>query len=289
MLAGNKSKNSQAKLHWTPEAEQAFIDSKDALSETTLLHYPARDVESSIAVDASDIAVGGVLQQRHEGSWKPISFFSCKLNKAQRSYSTFSKELLGAYMSVKHFRHYVEGTNFHILTDHQPLVRAIAKKSPRDLPREERWLEYIAIFTTDIRHIKGTHNVVADAISRHQEDEVEQEAENNNSDNLAISAIFTHHLADELVTAQQNDQELREILAGRKKCTPHLHKVGDIYCQTVNGINRNYIPGPLRRTLFDEYHNLAHPGIRGSRKYLATKYFWSGLYQTIKDTNIYSL
>ena len=69
--------------------------------------------------------MGGVLQQKVAGECEPISFFCRKLNKRQQNYSTFSKELYVAYVAMKSFRFFVEATQFYILTDHQPLNRAI--------------------------------------------------------------------------------------------------------------------------------------------------------------------
>lgn len=284
MLSGARSKNSNVKLHWTPEAEESFHEAKDALSDATILHHPVPGAETSIAVDASDFAVGGVLQQRIDGTWKPISFFSKKLNKTQQHYSTFSKELFAAFASLQHFRYFVEGSSFYILTDHQPLIRAILRKNPRDLPREERWLEFISIFTTDIRHIKGSHNVVADALSRHFTDQspVQQndKTHSNNCDQN-ISVILSNPIEDDLVSLQEQDPELKAILNGTIVCSGTLVKVGNIYCNILNDQPRRYIPSSLRMKMFKDYHNLAHPGIRATKKYITSKYFWPNMNKDI--------
>ena len=36
--------------------------------------------------------------------------------------STFDRELLAIYLAIKHFRHFVEGREFYIATDHKPLT-----------------------------------------------------------------------------------------------------------------------------------------------------------------------
>jgi len=41
--------------------------------------------------------------------WKPLAFFSRKLDKAQKSYNTFNRELLAMYSAVKHFAYFIEG------------------------------------------------------------------------------------------------------------------------------------------------------------------------------------
>ena len=117
-------------------------------------------------MDASDLAVGAVLQQQINSVWCPISYFSRKLHPAERRYSTFDRELLAIYLAIRHFRHFVEGRQFHVLTDHKPLTFALSTQSRNLSPRRERHLEFIAQFTSDIRYIKGTTNTAADALSR---------------------------------------------------------------------------------------------------------------------------
>ena len=61
----------------------------------------------------------------------------------------------------------MEGRKFTLYTDHKPLTFAMASSADRS-PRQTRHLSYIAEFTTDIQHVKGKYNVVADALSRIQ-------------------------------------------------------------------------------------------------------------------------
>ncbi len=42
---------------------QAFQDAKAALASATMLTHPQRNAPTSLTVDASDLAVGAVLQQ----------------------------------------------------------------------------------------------------------------------------------------------------------------------------------------------------------------------------------
>ena len=94
-------------LAWTPEAISAFTHIKDALAEASLLCHPQLDAPTCILVDASDLAVGAVLQQQINSVWCPISYFSRKLRPAERQYSTFNRELLAIYLTICHFRHFV--------------------------------------------------------------------------------------------------------------------------------------------------------------------------------------
>ena len=150
---------------WTQECQQAFSEAKKALADCALLVHPSPSAETCLRVDASDGALGGVLEQRAGQAWAPIAFFSRKLSDAEKKYSAFDKELLAAYSSVKHFRHFLEGRPFVIFTDHKPLTHAMTTSAPKT-PRQTRHLCFLSEFTTDIRHISGKDNVVADALSR---------------------------------------------------------------------------------------------------------------------------
>ncbi|BHF62283.1 hypothetical protein SprV_0200526500 [Sparganum proliferum] len=119
----------------------------------------------SLMVDASTVAVGAVLQQHINNSTRPLAFFSKKLSLPTR-YSTFGRELIAIYLAVKHFRHFLKGSDFTIFTDHKPLTFALCSHSDKYNPREIVHLDYISQFTTDIHHIDGPKNEVADMLSR---------------------------------------------------------------------------------------------------------------------------
>ncbi|BHF82673.1 hypothetical protein SprV_0802581200 [Sparganum proliferum] len=161
MLSGPKGP-----LELTGKALTAFERIKNCLAEATLLTHPAPEAQLSLMVDASTVAVGTVLQQHLAGSTQPLALFSKKLLPAETRYTTFGRELLAIYLAVKHFRHFLEGHEFTIFTDHKPLTFAIHSRSDKLSPREIRHLDCISQLTSDIRHIDGLRNEVADALSR---------------------------------------------------------------------------------------------------------------------------
>jgi hypothetical protein len=79
----------------------------------------------SLATDASDTHVGGMLQQLARGNWQPLAFYSKKLSGAGTRYFTFDRELLAAFSAVRHFRFLLEGQRFCLLTDRKPLVTSL--------------------------------------------------------------------------------------------------------------------------------------------------------------------
>ncbi len=74
----------------------AFSEAKTALLAATHLSFLEETAELCLATDASAVAIGAVLQQRASGQqeWRPLGFFSQKLEKAQMAYSAFDRELL---------------------------------------------------------------------------------------------------------------------------------------------------------------------------------------------------
>jgi cleavage and polyadenylation specificity factor subunit 1 len=60
----------------------------------------------------------------------------------------------------------LEARYFGILTDDKPRTYAFSQKRDNCSPRQFNHLDFISQFTTDIRHISGQDNVVADALSR---------------------------------------------------------------------------------------------------------------------------
>jgi hypothetical protein len=60
----------------------------------------------------------------------------------------------------------LEGREFAVFTDHKPLTSALKRVSEPWTARQQRQLAYIAEYTSDLRHIAGVANVVADTLSR---------------------------------------------------------------------------------------------------------------------------
>lgn len=80
-------------------------------------------------------------------------------------YSTFDRELLAAFLAIRHFRFLLEAREFQLWTDHKPLCLATSRVSPPWSARQQRHLSYITEFTSDLRDVPGAENIVAGALS----------------------------------------------------------------------------------------------------------------------------
>lgn len=100
---GNKKKD-KTPIIWTPERMKAFRQCKEELANATLLTHPSHKAPLSLNVDASDFAIGGVVNQFIDNCWQPLAFFSKRLTISEKGYSTCDSELFAIYASIKHFR-----------------------------------------------------------------------------------------------------------------------------------------------------------------------------------------
>ena len=74
-------------LQWTDTTTASFQEIKDALVNTTLLVHPQPGMPINVMTDASDITIGGVLQQYLDGQWCPLAYFSRRLSSTEQQYS----------------------------------------------------------------------------------------------------------------------------------------------------------------------------------------------------------
>ncbi|GBN37846.1 Retrovirus-related Pol polyprotein from transposon 17.6 [Araneus ventricosus] len=189
-LVKGKKKRDKTTIEWNEAAVQSFQTSKNSIAQAALLAHPNSEAKLSLIVDASNSGIAGALQQTYLKNTQPLAFFSRKLTPAESRHSTYDRELLAIYSSVEHFRHFLEGRDFIIYTDHKPVTFACQQTGEKTSPRQQRHLELISQFSTDIRYISGIQNTVADAFSR--------------IDEIAIPSEIDYEIA----RAQVDDEEI---------------------------------------------------------------------------------
>ena len=221
---------------------------------------------TAVTVDASDVAIGAVFEQFTDGAWQPLAFFSRMLRKPEVKYSAFYRELLAIHLAIRHFRYFLDGQFFVTFTDHKPLTFAFSKISDPWSARQQRHLSAISEYTTDIRHIAGKQNYVADALSR-----------------PTITFLHTPQIKFNYEDVAA-DQEASEVLAYRTAITnlwlkdiPIGNSNVSLLCDVSTGRHRPIVPISWRRQVFDAIHGLSHPSIRATRKLVASKFVRHGL------------
>ncbi|GFW39668.1 transposon Tf2-9 polyprotein [Trichonephila clavipes] len=263
-LVKNKVKRDNTPVVWNDVTKSAFESSKKLITNATALSFPAADALLSLMTDASDFAVGSVLQQHIETTVEPLGFFSRKLSATEKKYSTFDRELLSIYLSVKHFRHMLEGREVIIYTDHKPLVFAFTRKHDNSTPRQIRYLEFISQFTTDIRYIAGSDNVVADTFSRFSQIDLL-----NSNDYSRLSEDQFSDLELQSLKGSATGLELRPMY--------FAHSDKSFYCDVSMGTVRPYVTKQFRRQIFNQLRNLSHLGVKATQKLISARFVWENL------------
>ncbi|KAG7307845.1 hypothetical protein JYU34_006448 [Plutella xylostella] len=268
-VAATNSKGAKP-FPWTPDLERCFDECKASLTTATTLTHPDAEATLGLFTDASSTHIGACLQQRksEDDDWMPLAYYSKKLSAKQAEWPAYYRELLGVYESVQHFRHILEAQHATIYTDHKPLIYAFIQRREKLPPSQLNQLSFISQFTTDIRHIKGEDNVVADAMSRVE----------------ALSLEDDYH---SLAISQDSDPELAKLLASpsslklTKVSIPGTNVI--LWCDNTTSRPRPYLTPSFRRPAFDRLHNLSHPSMRESVRLVSDRFVWPLMKKDCKE------
>ena len=155
-------------LLWTKEMHESFEELKSRLTSQPILALPTFNGQFTLATDASHTAVGSILSETVEGRERVIAYASRVLSKTERRWPTYDKELWAIVWSIRHFRQYLVGTPFKILSDHKPLLnipRSIVVENDAT-GRRGRWAVELSSYDFTVQYKKGKENGNADAMSR---------------------------------------------------------------------------------------------------------------------------
>ncbi len=152
------------KLVWKEDAVRSFKMLKDALMKAPVLIAPDFSREFIIQTYASDTAIGAVLSQTMDGEELAVAYLSRKLLPREQKYAAVEKECLAIVWAIDSLKHYLSGTTFEIVTDHNPLtwLNQMQSKNQRLL----RWCLALQPYNFSIKHRSGKQHGNADGLSR---------------------------------------------------------------------------------------------------------------------------
>ena len=157
-------KQKAAQFNWTDACEQAFQRLKHLLCSACILAFPDFSQAFILQTDASEYGVGAVLSQLDElGNEKVIAYASKALSPREQKYSTTEKEAFAVVFGTAHFRVYLLGSHFKLITDHSALrwLHTMEAKG-----RLARWIMDLQEFDFSVTHRAGRIHNNADALSR---------------------------------------------------------------------------------------------------------------------------
>lgn len=145
------------------ESIEAFERLKGRIASATL---DAVDESSSFTVetDASDFAIGATLCQGD----RPVAFFSRTLSPTEKKHSSVEKEAYAIVESLRHWRHYLIGRSFKLLTDQRSVAFMFDRTHCSKVKNDKivRWRVELSNYHYDIVYRPGRLNEAADALSR---------------------------------------------------------------------------------------------------------------------------
>jgi len=298
-LTGLVSPN--VKFIWGKEQQEAFEEIKHKVSQETLLAFPDFEKEFHIYTDASNKQLGAVIMQ--EG--KPLAFYSRKMKDAQTRYTTGEQELLSIVETLKEFRDILLGQNIIVHTDH---LNILYGKLSND--RITRWRLLLEEYGPKYVHIAGKNNVVADALSRLEKDDIDNlsEVEEGLVMSHAICALEINearimprnklelvkdimHVKDMeeeefpmspaiIAREQTQDKKLKELMKKTDKFSEKQLERSTVIMYE----DKIFIPESLRYRIVWWYHTyLQHPGQTRMEATLRQHFVWPNLRKDVES------
>lgn len=279
------------KYEWNENCEKEFNYIKSALTTAPALKNFVRGQRTVITTDASNVGLGAVLAQIHNGEEKVIAFASRLLKGAEKSYATIEKEALAIVWAVDKFRSFVWGTQFEINTDHKPLVELFTNKGlDKVSARIRRWVHRMQEFNVVVKYIPGVRNYAADCLSRltNAQEENKYESEENQQEMICMlqdSAIAK----EEWLEGMNEDVKLQFIIRNINNRHVPLNKIKEADVQGLWSVrdelsvqggylfrgDRLIPPANIRKKIIELGHE-GHQGISKTKSRIRNTYWWPG-------------
>lgn len=149
---------------WTETQEKARKEIISRLTSSPLLTIFDPDLPTELHTDASALGYGAVLIQRQNQTPHVIGYFSMRTTSAESKYHSYELETLAVVKAIKHFRHFLYGRQFKVVTDCNSLKASRHKKELT--PRVHRWWSFLQSFEFEVEYRKGEKLAHADYFSR---------------------------------------------------------------------------------------------------------------------------
>ena len=296
------TKNSQ--WIWGEPQETAFTKVKQLLTSSPVLTLYDPNLESTVSADASSFGLGAVLLQKQKtNEMKPVAYISRSMTAAEQRYAQIEKEALALTWACERFSDYLLGTQFHVQTDHKPLVPLLSHKRLEELPiRIQRFRLRMMRYSFTISHVPGVDLVIADALSRSPLSAPTQADRDLHKEtdvfiNLVIENLpATDKRLEEIKKAQQSDKECQLIAKYCQSGWPVKHKT-PLYMRKYLPVSaeisiqqglllrgsRILVPQSLRQDILARIHD-GHQGITKCRERARQVVWWPGLSKELEKT-----
>lgn len=153
------------KFHWGDEQERARQEVISFLTSEPLLTIFDPSMPTEVHTDASSLGYGAVLMQTgKDGRRHAVAYYSKVTVGAEPRYHSYELETLAVVKALQHFRQYLVGKHFKVVTDCNALKMTQRKKDLH--PRVARWWMFLQDYDFTLEYRKGQFMPHADYLSR---------------------------------------------------------------------------------------------------------------------------
>ena len=276
----------KTEYRWNDAQMESFERLKESLCSAPVLRTFDVNLPIFVTTDASQYAIGAVLEQEESNKRRPVAFASRTLNDAEQNYAAHERELLAIVDTLKWWRVYLYGNFFTVHTDHYPLRYLETQDTLSQ--RQVRWLERMVNFDFKIIPISGRSNIVADALSRNPQDIESPEPRNKTLLQEVITKTSKQLQNMEISSYPKFDRTTIEELAREyeldDKFKSEYNDPKEPFTRQGKFLLRNgkiCVPdGNFKAKLLHDYHctpNTGHLGITKTINRINPKFYWKDL------------
>ena len=300
-------------ITWNEKCQSSFDTIKSALAQDCMLFYPNPNLPFIIEPDASDYQLGSIVLQNNKSipdediiklftsspskapdSFRPVAYFSRKLSKPQRNYTTLEKELLSIVETLIEYRTFLFGRKIFVFSDHRNLTFTNLRSQ-----RALRWRLIAEEYNITIIHRSGESNTAADALSRLPLMDTDvpssvRQAEERFYDSYLFYPVQNHMDSiypmkfAHLEKKQLEDPNLVQVVERKPKLYKFI-KVGD--CLLIHRLSEEnppkwkiVIPVAHVKVMLEWYHRiLNHPGASRMYRTMGMHFYFPNMKSIVED------
>ena len=180
--------------------------------------YYDTNKRSLVIVDGSPHGVSAILAQRDQQGlpYKINSYASRALSSVEKRYSQTDIEGLPLVWGIEHFRMFLLGSEFDVITDHRALEAIF--NNPRSNPpaRIQRWMMRLQLYNFRVIYQKGLLNE-ADYLSRHPTSTTETTPNEEQIAEEHVNFIITHAISKHMTIEEFKEATARDPVLTRVK------------------------------------------------------------------------
>ena len=231
---------------WGSEEEKAFSRLKEALSCDVVRWMPDLTKSFVVKTDASLQGIGCLLLQEDDNGQRVVIEYASKaFSKTERNYPVIEQEAAAIMFALERWYPYLIGASFRLETDHRPLQWIRGRKGSHG--KLGRWALRLEEFQFDIRHIPGSMNADADALSR-------------------------SFVAGVSVREQKSDEDLSRALEKEPK---KFREIDGVLFRVEDDTLLVCLPKPERISVWQKLHaELGHVGSNKVLVAMRSRFFW---------------